>query len=471
MTVILARCRMEGCDDEEPHAVTDRSHSPADDGGKGPLFFQRRFLPMWVALSFGTFADNTLRQALLIGIPAGIVSVPFLKSPDDAIPLVGALLPLAILIFSSVSGQLADKYETSFMFRRTKAVEVALMLVAGAAFVSGIGGLAIAMLFFMGAQSAFFSPVRVAAMPKYLARNELVRGNGLCNAGLFTFILLGYVTGGMLITREHGGDYVAMALVIASLIGFAGALRAPYAAANDPELKLSVNGFSQAAFMFRNVFAAPGVAAPLFGVAAFFFLSTLLTVVIPLYGRDALYATPAVWAALNGFFAIGAGVGAVSAANLPKHQSGLVTSGIAIAAAGACSIALYLATPLAAGAPDAPLTLARLITTPGGLLLVAIMIASSALSGLYIAPLQAAMQRRAPSAVRARIMAASAFMNALFAIPGSLCLLLVTRTGADPRLVFAAAGMMMMAIAGLMAYRRRTRPAGAFDENLDGGKG
>ena len=110
---------------------------PSDRAARLPLFFQRRFLPMWTALSFGTFADNTLRQALLIGIPAGIISVPMFSSPDDAIPVIGTLLPAAILLFSSVSGQLADKYETSFMFRRTKSTELLLMIIAGAAFAFG----------------------------------------------------------------------------------------------------------------------------------------------------------------------------------------------------------------------------------------------------------------------------------------------------------------------------------------------
>ena len=170
-----------------------------------PLFFQRRFWPMWTALSLGTFADNTLRQALLIGIPAGIIAVPFFNNADNAIPYIGALLPIAILIFSSVSGQIADKYETSMMFRRTKFAEIILMTIAALAFITGQGALAIAMLFAMGAQSAFFAPVRVSAMPKYLETDELVRGNGLCNAGLFTFILLGYMVGGFLIIQPNGG--------------------------------------------------------------------------------------------------------------------------------------------------------------------------------------------------------------------------------------------------------------------------
>lgn len=431
---------------------------------KTPLFFQRRFLPMWTALSFGTFADNTLRQALLIGIPAGIVSTPFFADADNALPIIGTLLPLAILIFSSVSGQLADKYETSMMFRRTKFIELLLMVVAAIAFASGIGWLAVAMLFAMGAQSAFFSPVRIGAMPKYLAANELVRGNSLCNAGLFTFILLGYMAGGVLITMQNGGVWVGAVLIAAATIGFAGALRTPFAAANAPDLKLSFNGFTQLLAMFRLVFSSPGVAPPLLGVGVFYFFSTAVTVIIPIYGRDALNATPLVWAALNGLFAIGAGLGAVTAASLPKRDTGLGAAAIAIASAGLMSFSIYVLTPLAAGAQAAPMALGDLFSSAAGVLLVIVLILTAALSGVYIAPLQAAMQRRAPSAVRARIMAASVFANAVFAIMGSLALLAITATGADTRLAFVAVGVMMLTIGGIMFYRQRTLPRGLYDD-------
>jgi hypothetical protein len=220
--------------------------------------------------------------------------------------------------------------------------------------------------------------------------------------------------------------------------------------------------------MFRHVFNARGVAPPLFGAAVFYFLSTAITVVIPLYGRDALHATPIVWAALNGVFAIGAGLGAITAASLSRRRSGLGASAFAIAAGGVVSIAIYVLTPLAAGTPEAPLTLGGLLSSAGGRILVAVLILTSALSGVYIAPLQAAMQRRAPREVRARIMAAGAFSNAAFAIPGSLSVLAITRTGADPRFAFVAVGVLMLAIAAIMFHRKRTRSEGLYDEMLSG---
>lgn len=431
-----------------------------------PLFLQRRFWPMWVALSFGTFSDNVLRQALLIGIPYGVIPAPNFGKPDNAMPFIGALLPLAIMVFSPLSGQLADKYETSMMFRRTKFVEILLMITAAAAFMSGAGVLAIVMLFAMGAQSAFFSPVRTSAMPKYLAIDELVRGNGLCNAGLYSFILIGYMVGGSLIVRDDGRMLVGVVLVSASTIGWLASLKTLRAAANDPDLRIDFNWIAQIGRMIGFVRSSRGVTAPLLGVAVFFLLSTAVTVITPLYARDSLNANAFVATVLNGLFAIGAGVGAIFAAGLAKGRSGLGYSAASVFAAGIFAILIASLTPMAAAAEGEQLTTAALFTTAPGLMLVFLFIATSALMGVYIAPLQAAVQRRAPAQIRARIMAAGVFANAVFAIPGSLATLAITNTGADPSLAFYGIAIAMLAIAALMLHRRRTLPEGLHDEML-----
>jgi LPXTG-motif cell wall-anchored protein len=63
-------------------------------------------------------------------------------------------------------------------------------------------------------------------------------------------------------------------------------------------------------------------------------------------------------------------------------------------------------------------------------------------------------------------MAAGAFANAAFAIPGSLSVLAITRTGADPRLAFVAVGAVMLAIAAIMFYRKNKLSEGLYDEML-----
>ena len=429
-----------------------------------PLFFQRRFLPMWIALALGAFADNALRQALLIGVPYGAIDIPGFANDDDALPIIGVLLPAAILIFSPISGQLADKFETSFMFRRVKFAEIVLMAIAGLGFMTGNGILCVAMLFAMGAQSAFFSPVRIAAMPKYLSPDELVRGNGLCNAGLYVSILIGYAVGGVLIVKDGGGQAVAATLVAAAVLGWFAVRFALPAGANDPGHKISYNPLTQALAMFRHVLASPGVTPPLLGVGVFYFLSTAVTVLVPLYCRDALNADPFVATSFNGLFAVGAGLGAVAAASLPKKSTGLGASTLSILAAACVCLAIALITPAAAGTSADPLTLPALFERPASLFLTLLLVAAAALMGVYIAPLQAAIQRRAPAPVRARVMAAGVFANAAFAIPGSLSILIITRNGLDPTLAFFGVALAMAAIGAVMIHRRRTRPRGLYDD-------
>jgi hypothetical protein len=318
----------------------------------------------------------------------------------------------------------------------------------------------------MGAQSAFFSPVRTSAMPKYLETDELVRGNGLCNAGLYSFILIGYMVGGALIVREDGRMLVGIVLVCASTIGWLASLRTLRAAANDPDLKIDFNWFAQAGRMIGFVRASRGVTPPLIGVGVFFLLSTAVTVITPLYARDTLNADAFVATALNGLFAIGAGVGAIFAAGLAKGRSGLGYSAASVFAAGLFSILIAVLSPLVAAPPGEYFTVTDLFTTPSGLMLAFLFVATAALMGVYIAPLQAAVQRRAPPMIRARIMAACASTNALFAMPGSLAILAITNTDADPAIAFYAVAAAMLAISALMLHRRRSLPEGLYDEML-----
>lgn len=432
-----------------------------------PLFFQQRFWPMWTALSLGAFADNMLRQALIIGIAFGAITAGGFSNPDDAIPIIGSFFAIAMLVFSSIAGQVAEKFETAMLFRRTKLVEVALMATAGVGFWINSGWLLIFVLFAMGAQSAFFSPVRMGAMPKYLAPNELVRGNGLCNAGLYVSILLGLFVGGLLVAQPGGRMQVAGLLFAASFLGWLAILKAPPAKADAPDLTLDWNPARQAFRIARFAFAAKGVARPLLGVAFFFYISTLVTVLVPLYAKDALHADETVATLIMGLFAIGAGLGAMTAAALSRKRSGLGFSALGIALAGLCTLVIAgLTGALAAPADGTPRGIGLLTGSAAGLALAFMFSLSSTAMGLFVAPLQAATQRRAPADLRSRILAAGNMINAAAAMLGSLSVLAVTRTALDPVAAFYAVAALQAALAVYMLRRRARLPEGLHDEML-----
>lgn len=427
-----------------------------------PLLLQTRFWPMWTALSLGAFADNLLRQSLIIGIAFGAVRLEGFSKADGAVPIIGSLFAVAMLVFSSIAGQVAEKYETAMLFRRTKFAEIILMAIAGVGFALNSGALLIVTLFAMGAQSAFFSPVRTGAMPKYLRKDELVRANGLCNAGLYVSILMGMFLGGLLIEREGGRLAVAGALFTAAMFGWLAILRAPPAAPDAPHLKLDWNPLVQSVRILGFAWTAPGVRAPMIGVAAFYYISTLVTVLVPLFVREALQGDGALATAIMGAFAIGAGIGALSAAALSKSRSGLGVSGVG---AGVAALTTCLVYVLSAGpSPAAPRSASFLVEDAQGVALLLTFIFSSAAMGLFLAPLQAATQRRAPAETRSRIMAAGNMANAFAAMLGSLSVIAVTEFGFGARAAFLTVAGMQFAIVVTMAMRRQSNRKGLYDE-------
>ena len=428
---------------------------------KRPFFLERRFWPMWTALSFGAFADNMLRQSLIIGVAFGALDLGDAAKSEMAIPVIGSFFAVSMFIFSPLAGQVAEKYETAMLFRRIKFAEIVLMSIAAIGFLLNAAGLLIAVLFAMGAQSAFFSPVRFSAMPKYLHADELVRGNGLCNAGLFVSVLVGLFLGGLMIGEAGGRSKVAAFLFAAAVIGWLAVLFAPRATENAPDIKLDYNPFPQAVHMTALAFRAPGVAWPLLGGAFFFFTSTMVTVLVPLYARASLGGDEKSATAIMGVFAIGAGIGALAASAISKKRSALGFSTAGVALASVSAIAIYVLTGPAAASGGLFSGEAA-----GAALAVSFCLAAIAM-GLFLAPLQAAVQRRAPAAERGRILATGNMLNAAAAIGGSLSVLTVTQTALDPRTAFLILAALQGAVVLYMSFRWRTVPRGQYDNSLE----
>ena len=217
--------------------------------------------------------------------------------------------------------------------------------------------------------------------------------------------------------------------------------------------------------MARLAADARGVGLPLLGAAFFYYVTTLTTVLTPLFVKSTLNADESVATAIMGLFAIGAGGGAILAAMLSKGKSGLGFSTLGTALAAVASVAIYLAT--GALAPSAETrTLAFLIDDPAGRLCVVAFILAAAAAGLFVVPLQAAMQRRAPPATRARIMAAGNMANAAAAAAGSLSVLAVTRLHLDARDAFLGVAALQAGLAVYMGFRRARVQPGLYDEML-----
>ncbi|WP_172959647.1 MFS transporter [Thiomicrorhabdus aquaedulcis] len=178
------------------------------------------FALFWVQF-LGAFNDNLFKNAL-------VMLIAFKLTTDNSgllITLAAGLFILPFFLFSSLAGQLADRYPKAWLLQKIKLAEVLIMsLGAWALWMQHLEGLLI-VLFLMGAQSAFFGPLKYAILPEILPNQQLLQGNGLISGSTFIAILLGTILGGLGVLLEHGLALMAGTVMLVALLGYGASVR------------------------------------------------------------------------------------------------------------------------------------------------------------------------------------------------------------------------------------------------------
>jgi MFS family permease len=158
------------------------------------LLTQRRFGPFFWTQFLGAFNDNLFKTALLVVLTYDALSWTTL-APALLNNLIPGLFILPYVVLSATAGQVADKIEKGRLARFVKLLEIGIMLVAAAGWLTHTLWLLIAAVAGMGIHSTLFGPVKYAYLPQHLRSDELVGGNGVIEMGTFVGILLGEVMG------------------------------------------------------------------------------------------------------------------------------------------------------------------------------------------------------------------------------------------------------------------------------------
>ena len=95
--------------------------------GQFYLFAERRFLPLFVTQFLGALNDNLFKNALLVIIVSTAVAESE-SGTNFLTNLAAGLFILPFLLFSSIAGQLADRFDKALLMRRIKLAEILLML-------------------------------------------------------------------------------------------------------------------------------------------------------------------------------------------------------------------------------------------------------------------------------------------------------------------------------------------------------
>lgn len=389
--------------------------------GQFYLFTQRRFLPFFTTQFLGAFNDNLFKNALLViivshGVSEAASNTNFLTN------LAAGLFILPFFLFSTTAGQLADKYDKTWLIRRIKFAEIMIMLVGCYALYNSNIALMMFILFALGVQSSFFGPIKYSIIPQHLSSEELMAGNAQVGMGTFVSILLGTLLGGWLVTFPTGTIWVGLLAIVVALAGWVASRQIPDAPADIGEIKISLNPVREA---WRNLgFARENMTVfyCIMGISWFWLFGGSFLTQVPNFAVTVLQGHPTLISVLLAAFIIGVAIGSILCARVSGKQvePGLIPLGAMGLTLFSTDIffssgAYQLANPSAVA-----VTPLQFLGMDGGLRVFIDLMAIGLFGGIFIVPLYAMVQSRTQSNKRARVIAANNVFNALFMVSGAV---------------------------------------------------
>ena len=368
-------------------------------------------MPLFLTQFLGAFNDNLFKSALVTLITFDLAAKYGLNAPV-LITVVAGLFILPFFLFSSLAGQISDKYEKSRLIRIIKLVEIILMVLTAAAFHYVQLWWLIALLFLMGAQSTFFGPLKYSVLPQLLHEDELVAGNGLVNAGTNVAILTGTLCGGLFIMSPLGRYYISAGIVGVAAAGYIASRFIPVLPASSPELKIDRNLFRSTWQLITYPVPNRPVFMSIIGISWFWFLGSVFLAQFPSFAKDIVGGDEQVSTLFLVVFTVGIGFGATFCNKLLGGRvSGKYVPGSLIAIS-VFIVMLYFVSPSQA-AGGALSGVGAFLSSGRSWLIILSMFLIAASGGLYSIPMYAMMQNLTPETHMARTIASLNIIDSL----------------------------------------------------------
>lgn len=379
-----------------------------------------RFLPFFATQFLGACNDNIFKNSLILMITysfyarhLGVSSGSEISTAvvNKWVNISAMLFILPFFLFSAFAGQFADKYDKQKIITYVKLLEVIIMIVASLAFYLDQFYLLIVMLFFMGAQSAFFGPAKYAIIPQQLKQHELVGGNSLIEMGTFLAILVGFIGANILVQADYPPMGISLVVLSLACLGFLTSRKIPSAPSFCPDMPIEWNPFVQIPRVLKYACRDKVVFYSIIGVSWFWFLGAAYLTQLPIYTKEALSGSTNVVTLLLCVFSIGIATGSLMCERLSSHHVEIGLVPIGLLGLTLFGFDLYLASSFESVYP------LRSVSTflelgAAWRVLVDIMLIG-VFGGIYIVPLFAIIQARTKKDILAQVISANNIMNAL----------------------------------------------------------
>jgi acyl-[acyl-carrier-protein]-phospholipid O-acyltransferase/long-chain-fatty-acid--[acyl-carrier-protein] ligase len=411
------------------------------------LLNTRRFLPLFITQFLGAFNDNTFKNALVILITYRLATLAGLNA-QILVTLAAGIFILPFFLFSSVAGQLADKYEKSHLISIIKIIEVFLMVLATLGFYLQSVPLLMSVLFLLGTHATFFGPLKYAILPDALRENELIAGNGLIEAGTFLSILLGTMFGGLLILHQYGEYIISAIVLVIAITGWIASLFIPKAENYDHTLKVNYNIIKETFTLLQYSKKRWDLFLAILGISWFWLIGATFLSEFPVFAKEILHANENVVTFFLTLFSIGMALGSLFCNKLLQGKVHATYVPL-----GALGITLFMVDLYFAAANVKVITtgeltgLSQFLHTFNGWRITIDLLLISICGGLYTVPLYAILQHRSEKEHRARVIASNNVMNALFMVFAAIGTVLMLKLGFTITQVFLTIAIVNAGVA------------------------
>ena len=424
----------------------------------------RRFLPLFTTQFLGAFNDNLFRTSMVMLVIYGIYRDAEQEATFSAVA--GGLFILPFFLLSALAGQLADANDKAAIIRIVKTAEIIIMIVGAAGLLFHNVPLLLAALFAMGVHSTFFGPIKYAILPQHLARDEVLGGTGLVEAGTYIAILGGTLLGGLLVVERADGsfhaEYAALAVLLVAVIGrVAGGFVPPAPPSSDAEIpgfpkrgmdwhiiRASITLVS-ATLHVRRLFLA------IVAISFFWSMGAVLAAQFPPLVKNSLGSDQTVATLFLAVFSIGVAIGSVAVNRLLKGRVGAQFAPASALAMGLFVLDLYRRVRTWPANGGELHDLGQFVTLPNSWMVVVDLLGVAIAGGMFVVPLYAFLTTTVPKSETARTIAANNIVNSGMMVAATLILTAAVQLGvtvADSLLIVAVASAVAAWI-GWMLHR------------------
>lgn len=390
------------------------------------LLHTKRFLPLFLTQFLTAFNDNVCKNAFVILLTYKIAQNS--QSTELMVAMTAGVFILPFFLFSAMAGQLADKYEKSFLIKIIKTLEILLMVIATLGFYWSSSPILMATIFLLGTHSTFFGPIKYSILPDHLHKNELIGGNALIEAGTFLAILIGQILGGTVILLTNGVTFIAITLLTIATLGLMASLFIPKTHIGQPSLVISPNILKETKQIMAIIREKKDIYLSIMGISWFWFVGATLLTQFPPFIKNTLHSSASVFTLYLTTFSLGIGIGSLFCNRLLKGKITAKYVPMAIILMALFTLDIYFATRhISISTTTKLLTLKEYFSSIGNVRILIDILLLTVSGGLFIVPLYAIIQDRSDESKRSRVIAGNNIFNALFMVLSSILVILATK--------------------------------------------